>query len=145
MTIYMPIFVAKRFKVTVLLNAFLNVCALVVLLYFINNKSVNYEISIRILGMFLTSLAWIIVNLFFGILFFLRRQRDTNYKALQILVGIHFKLAAGLVCIGLITLIITTKFVILEIMGMVAAFFIPFIMLVIVYKLPKKNITIIFE
>lgn len=135
MTISTPIFVAKRFKVTVLLNAVLNVCALVILLYFINSKNVYYEITI--LGMLLTGLAWIIVNLCFGVLYYRGLRRDTNCRALQILIGIHFRLAVGLVCAGLVTLIIA-MFVILEIMGMVVAFFIPFIMLVIIFKLPKK-------
>lgn len=146
MTIIKPLFVAKRLKIIVLLNALLNICALVILLYLLNNKSSNYEIAyeITIWRMALTIFIWLGLNLFFGMLYYLIRWRDTNSKALQVLIRIHLGLAVGLVCVGLILFKIT-PFIILEFMGMVMAFFMPFIMLVVILKHPKNYITAIFE
>lgn len=92
----------------------------------------------------MTIFIWLGLNLFFGMLYYLIRWRDTNSKALQALIRIHLGLAVGLVCVGLILFKIT-PFIILEFMGMVMAFFMPFIMLVVILKHPKNYITAIFE
>lgn len=135
-------FVARRFKTLTLVNVLWNICALIILLYFANDKSVYYEIGI--LRVLVVGGAWIAVNLVFGIIYYAGRLRHTNCRALHTLIKIHFRLALAL-CVGVIITVAVPVFAILELMGMVTAFFLPCIMLVVAIQQPKSSPSQIFE
>lgn len=132
---------SSRFKIIVICNALFNISALVTLICFINDKSLYYEIAI--LRVMLTGASWIVINLIFGIFYKLVRVKMIDNKALQLLMKIHSRLAIALF-LGMLTVIVPVL-IILEIMGMVAAFFLPFVMLVVAIKTPGNSQADIFE